>query len=228
MDLTTINLNDIGRMFRPHGVERIIKSITNAKSSWPLGVNLGIMRVIMGGIIQRTTNEKLRDDAIRRCKQDIQQIVKDEKLDKILTNISPVFLWSISKTDMPLVLGMFTNPVQTQHLGSISLALDALLMPLLVWHDFEEEVRREHVGRSHFHKSSDMIEDIKQAVNEANEILTEKLELLLQSKIWAEMSVTVKYVFKEFGDRLPDDESYKCYRKILEKAINTRQSNNTY
>ncbi len=219
VNLMTINLNDIGRMFRPHGVERIIKSITGAKSSWPLGVNLGIMRVIMGGIFQCTTNEKLRNDASSRCRKDIQQIVNDEKLDKIITNISPVFLWSISKTNMPLVLGMFTNPVQTQHIGSISLVLDALLMPLLVWHDFVEEGRREHVGRSHFHKSSDMIEDIKQAVNEANEILTEKLDLLLQSNIWAAMRVTVEYVFKEFGDRLPADEPYKKYRKMIETAF---------
>ncbi len=220
VDMMKINLKDIGRKFRPHGVKRIIKFITD-KSSWPEGVNSGIMRVIIGGIIQRTADANLKDSAIRRCKYDIQQIVKDDKLNKMLENISPVFLWSISKTNMPLVLGIFTNQEQTQNLGSISLVLDALLMPLLVWHDFEEEVRREHVGISQIDKFNNMIEGIKQAVNEANEILEEKLELIYQSNIYEVMRLMVKGVFDEFSDRLPpNEECYKKYRDMIENFFN--------
>lgn len=231
LDLGTMTLPDVARRFRPHGAERILDLITGrmsplqrlslSKPSWPVGVESGLMRVVLGGVIQSSTNKLRRQEAIKRCRKDAQHIVEDSELDDILSQVSPVFLWSISKTDMPLVLGMYANPKDTPQLGSLSLILDALFMPLLVWHNLEEEVKRESVGKRPFHIHSSFTEDIGAAVENANLILTAKGEMLRKSNLWVPMQYTLKHVFSEFADRLPTDQPYHEYRQIV-KSLNAQ------
>ena len=226
IDLERATTRDIGRRFSPHGVERIIKLIkcdlspiqrlSFAKPTWEAGVESGLMRVILAGIIQSTRNDRHRRQAVIRFRHDAQALVEDDELRDLLGKASAVFLWSISKTDMPLVLGMCCSPSKTPHIGSVSLVLDALLMPLLVWHNLDEEIRRESVGQTKFYNKKTMLDDVRDAVEDATLILETKIDILLQSNVWPAMGPTVIHVAQEFGPMLPGGKEYADYRNLLD------------
>ena len=228
LGLLRMNVKDVGRIFRPYGAKRVMDLITChlnffervsfAKPAWPAGIESGLMRVILGGIIQNSKNTDWRDAAVERLRRDVRALVEDSNLNERVNTASPVFLWSISKTDMPLVLGIFASPSDTQNIGSLSLLLDAALMPLLVWHDLNEEINRESVGGSDSIGGT-LLEDIHEAVQEATTILQEKSQLLRDSPLWDVMKPTVEHVQAEFSHRLPTGKVYDDFKFQLEALL---------
>ena len=173
------------------------------------------MRVILGGFIQRGDSSQ-RQDAIGKFRNDTDKLIKNTDLKKLFAQTNVAFLWGISKTDMPLVMGMFWNPKTDPDLEEKSFVMDTLFMPLLVWHDLEEEIKREHVPRSGFDQKSNMRKEIVAAGRHSVEILMYccKTHCAFQDKTWTAIKPIFKLVFHAFEGCMPQDEVHKQYRSI--------------
>ena len=218
LKIQTATTNLIAEFYHGYGIGRMLRKIKGrvvSKPPWIEGVELGLMRVILGGFIQRGDSSQ-RQDAIGKFRNDTDKLIKNTDLKKLFAQTNVAFLWGISKTDMPLVMGMFWNPKTDPDLEEKSFVMDTLFMPLLVWHDLEEEIKREHVPRSGFDQKSNMRKEIVAAGRHSVEILMYccKTHCAFQDKTWTAIKPIFKLVFHAFEGCMPQDEVHKQYRSI--------------
>ena len=158
-NILTATSEDVANVFHPYGVGRIIAAIHGRRRfmsnifsgapRWKEGIEMGLMRVICGGLIQ-CGDSVAQEMAVQRIRKDTMKHLVDRGLQEMLSSQNKAYWWGVSKTAMPLVLGMFWNPRDDRRLYEKTVVLDACFMPLLVWHNLEEELRRGEVKDTGF------------------------------------------------------------------------------
>lgn len=222
---------DIGKFYSPYGINRVLSAVKGEsrfalfrwrpypKRPWDAGVELGLMRVVLAGFIQHGTPAQ-RAGAISSLRASLDSLVRDAELRKQLASANAEFLWGISKTDMPLVLGMFWSPKSISALPEGSIVLDALFMPLLIWHDLEEEIKREGVPKVAFDGTIPLREGVADAVKTATELIESAEEhAVFDSRAWKAVKPILQIVFNLWQPRMPKDEIHDRYRRQVRKRL---------
>jgi hypothetical protein len=226
IDISTIKMNQISNFYHPYGISRIVRLIKGnllwsyERAKWQDGIDSGLLRVVLAGFIH--SGNRMMVESTKRLKSEIKKIVTDENLLKKLETANTAFCWGVSKTDMPLVLGMYWNPKKIPDIGNRSLILDSLFMPLLVWHNLSEEIRREKLPRDGFDKKNNikLRQEIANAVRLCLSIIKDKEdEILSWAEMWPSMKEVLKLVNDLYSPALPQEPIYNEYQQYIRKLV---------
>ncbi len=231
-DILQAGTKDVADMFRPYGVGRMLRSISgrhgiwlrlvHGSPRWRDGVEMGLMRVICGGLIQRSEG-RIRKQAVKRVRKDVHDNMSDQQIQGMLSSQNTAFWWGLSKTAMPLVLGMFWEPADDPRLFQKSIMLDVTLMPLLVWHNLEEEIRRGEVKKAGFEGKGighEVASAVKGSVKIAEKYLSE-IPRWNGVGVWDSMKPVLKATYDEMRQNLPKDHTYEEYCSMVDLVLDS-------
>ncbi len=225
LNLATASSVDIGKRYSPHGVLRIIQIIKGERysfrlwlrPSWKEGVEAGLIRVLLGGVV--SNGGRLSSGALERIKSDMLALVGDHPLRDELKDANAAFYWGSCKTAMPLVLGMAWKPDRIENLGTLCAMLDTLFLPLLIWHNLEEEIKREELSRKGF-EGKDIYGEIRQAVELSTRLIEKHNGILQQdADLWQGMKQVLRVINAMYGKNMPPERVYKDYKHCIEKLL---------
>jgi hypothetical protein len=228
--IPSIEIDQISKFYHPYGINRIIRFIKGnslwsyERSKWTEGIESGLLRIVLAGFIQ-SGNQKIYASSKERLKSEIKKFVTDTILLETLEKANTAFCWGISKTAMTLVLGMYWNQKKIQDLGNKCLVLDALFMPLLVWHNLREEIRREKLPWKGFDKNDkkNLQQEIEEAVHTCVNIINEKgKDIRSWNGIWSNMKDILFLVNQLYSPVMPLDQIYMDYRTSLSNLLSSK------
>ncbi|MFZ1218845.1 MAG: hypothetical protein WAO00_06090 [Chthoniobacterales bacterium] len=210
-DIRTMDTNALAEYYHPYGIRRVLVEI-KARTHWAEGSESGLMRIICGGFIQGLEG-KHRTAAVARVRSDVLRGISDKDLALVIERANEAFLWGITKSDMPLVLSIYLTGDHRVHAASV--VLDALFMPLLVWHDLETELSRESVPMEGFENKG-----IKEELDEAVGLAVSCIEMELNHRridetISRAMRPVFELVYYQYDARLPRGGHYENYRDAV-------------
>lgn len=231
LDITKASCREIGRFYSPHGINRMVCAIkgeprlavlrwaTRGRPPWEAGVEMGLLRVMLGGFFQHT-DPKQKQDAVARVRNDTLALINDRELQSLFKASNTAFLWGITKTDMPLVVGMFWDESDNPNLTEISFVLDTLFMPLLVWHDFEQELIREQIPMGGFDGTGDIRNELREATATAYRILSHaRAHPAFTGTVWTAVSPILQLIYSNYGHHMPNEDPYNQYRHFIKNMI---------
>ena len=212
-DLSEITTDGVAEYYHPYGIRRIMLRVKQ-NILWNEGCEIGLMRIVCGGFIQ-CSEARHRDAAAKRIRKDTLQGVQDISLSTLLRDVNTAFLWGISKSDMPLILSIYWT--FSTALLPTSLVLDALLMPLLVWHNLDAELIREPISQKGFTARGLELEEAVQWACKCIRVGQERG--ITGNEIFRVITPVVRLFFQTYEHRIPHKAPYDEYRKALGACI---------
>jgi hypothetical protein len=210
-NIETIDTNGLAEYYHPYGIRRIMLEI-KARTRWAQGSEIGLMRIVCGGFIQSFAGRH-RIAAAARIRNDTRSALIDGSLSNAIRQANIAFLWGITKSDMPLVLSMYLTG--DAHLHGAGLVLDALFMPLLVWHDLETEILRESVSEEGFEGHG-----IRQELEAAAALAVKCISIGRETGLNREAPVkamrpVLELAFRQYSNRVPKGGNYDDYLEAI-------------
>jgi hypothetical protein len=210
LDISTATTEEIAGYYHPYGIQRVMKRIRD-RTRWATGCESGLLRIVCGGLMQ---NEKglASKSAAERIRNDAASNIADQHLSAMLQNANAAFLWGITKSDMPLVVAIYWTG--NTALYGASLILDALFSPLLIWHDFENELAREMVPRNGF-DGRGLKKELSDATNLAINIIALSSNYASHSEVFRALNPVLRLALRLYGPAMPSDVCYTAYRSAV-------------